>query len=65
MCGNRIAIRHPARVFNRTPRPLSAPLLNHRSTMDPLFKQIMVLIALTFAIILLLVVYIIARTHGA
>jgi hypothetical protein len=33
--------------------------------MDPLFKQIMVLIALTFAIILLLVVYIIARTHGA
>jgi hypothetical protein len=33
--------------------------------MDPLFKQIMILIALVFAIILLLVVYIVARANGA
>jgi hypothetical protein len=33
--------------------------------MDPLFKQILVLIALGFAIIALLVIYIIARTNGA
>jgi hypothetical protein len=32
--------------------------------MDPLFKQILILIALAFAIFLLLVVYIIARTNG-
>jgi hypothetical protein len=40
-------------------------MLHYRSMMDPLFKQIMILIALAFAIILLLVVYIVARANGA
>jgi hypothetical protein len=33
--------------------------------MDPLFKQILILIGLIFAIIILLVVYIVARANGA
>ena len=35
-----------------------------REPMDPLFKQILVLIALGFAIFALLVIYVIARTNG-
>ncbi|MFN8512979.1 MAG: hypothetical protein U0232_11175 [Thermomicrobiales bacterium] len=54
------------RVTTRPYSPFSRPITPHyRSTMDPLFKQIMILIALAVAIILLLVVYIIARTNGA
>jgi hypothetical protein len=33
--------------------------------MDPLFKQIMILLVLGLAIVALLIVYIIARTSGA
>ncbi len=33
--------------------------------MDPLFKQILILVGLIFLIILLFVVYVIARVNGA
>ncbi len=33
--------------------------------MDPLFKQILILVGLVFLIILLFVVYVVARVNGA
>jgi hypothetical protein len=55
----------PGVQLNAPTKWYSSPLWQYRSTMDPLFKQIMILFVLVFAIIILLVVYIVARTHGA